>query len=546
MNVVETFDAENVFDYVIVGGGTAGCILADRLSENGGARVALLEAGGEGRSVWINIPAGFAKLLTGSKYNWRFQTEPEPNVHGRTLVVPRGKGLGGSTLINGMIYVRGQPQDYDGWAQRGCRGWSYDDVAPYFKKLENYDLGGPDRGRNGPMRLMQVKDRHELAEAFIEAAIQAGHERNQDYNSLRQDGFGYYQVTQSAGRRWSVVDGYLNRARARKNLKIFTGALVERIELAGKRAIGVQYSQSNKQYRVRARNEVILSAGAVQSPQILELSGIGNPQLLQSLGIEVVAPRTDVGENYQDHFCTRMNWRISKPITINELSRGWKLALQVAKYGVTRRGLLTIGTGMAHGFVRTHSGLHGPDVQFFFMHASYANAADRSLDRLPGMTLGVTQLRPNSRGSIHTASADPSTPPKIRPNFLADAVDQQTIVDGMKIARSIVHQKALAPYLSHEMSPGSDVGTDEQWLDFARRNGQTIYHPCGTCRMGGDDAAVVDDRLRVRGIERLRVIDASIMPTLVSANTQAAVMMIAEKGADIVLGESKRLGSPAL
>ncbi|MDF2097301.1 GMC family oxidoreductase [Aquibaculum arenosum] len=527
------------FDYIIVGGGTAGCVLANRLTESGRHRVLLLEAGGEPSGFWIPIPAGFSKLLVNDRWNWRFWSEPEAATNNRTIAIPRGRGLGGSTLINGMIYVRGQPQDYDGWAQRGCPGWSFEEVLPYFRKLEDFD--GPThplRARGGPLSLTEVKERPEVAEAFIAAAEAAGHVRNPDYNAESQDGFGYYQVNQRAGRRISAAEAYLKPARNRPNLEVRTDTHVLCLELEGRRVVGVRARRNGQEEVLRAEGEVILTAGAVQSPQLLELSGIGDPAVLGTAGISVQHALPGVGANYIDHFCTRMNWRVKLPITLNEQTRGWRLARSVAQYFLTRRGILTLGTGLAHGFVRTRPGLEGPDAQYFFMHASYANAAERKLDRLPGMTIGVTQLRPESRGSIHLRSPDPDAPPVIRPNFLEAAEDRRCMVEAMKLARHIVEQAPLDRYRAEEMSPGPACQEDADWLAFARENGQTIYHAIGTCRMGSDEAAVVDPRLRLRGLEGLRVADASVMPAMVSGNTQAAVFMVAEKAADLILEDN--------
>lgn len=521
------------FDYVIVGGGTAGCVLANRLTASGRHSVLLLEAGGEARSMWIPIPAGFSKLLTNPAYNWRFQSEPEEATHNRAISVPRGKGLGGSTLINGMIYVRGQRQDYDGWAQRGCSGWGFDDILPYFARVENYE--GPAGQNVGTLPLTGVTERPVIGEAFIAAAEAAGHVRNPNYNSERQDGFGYYQVNQHNGRRVSAADAYLKPAMKRPNLSVRTRAHVLRVDLTDGRATGVTACIGNTEVRFSARAEVILAAGAVQTPQLLELSGIGDPAILSPLGLTVRHALPGVGANYIDHYCTRMNWRVKQPVTLNEQTRGWRLALSVAQYFAMRKGILTLGTGLIHGFVRTRPGLAGPDVQFFFMHASYANAAERKLDRQPGMTIGVTQLRPESRGTIHAVSPDHMAAPSIRPNFLATEEDRRVMIEGMKIARHVVEQPPMASFREVEMAPGPICRTDSDWLEFARTNGQTIYHICGTCRMGTDDMAVTDPELRVRGIAGLRVVDASVMPTIVSGNTQAAVFMIAEKGADLIL-----------
>lgn len=527
------------YDYVIVGGGTAACILANRLTEDGRHSVLMLEAGGEPTSMWIKIPAGFTKLLNDPVYNWRFETQPEANVHGRTIAVPRGKGLGGSSLINGMIYVHGQPSDYNHWAALGASGWSADDVMPYFKKIETYMPGTSARGKTGPMQVAQVAERYQITQAVIDAAQQDGQPYNEDYNGARQDGFGYYQVSQKDGQRWSVVSGYLDPVRHRSNLTIRTGAYVTRINVNAGRAESVTYRKNGEMHTVQAAREVVMAAGAVQTPQILELSGIGDPAVLEKFSIPLVHAAKRVGENYIDHFATRMNWRVKNTQTLNELAQGWRLGRAVLDYFTRRKGLLTLGTGLVNGFVKTKPELATPDVQYFFMHASYANAAIRKLDHAPGMTMGVTGLRPTSQGSIHIQSNKPDQGPAIRPNFLSTLEDQQTLIDGMKIARRIVGRAALEPYIDHEMSPGDAVQSDAQWLSFARDNGQTIYHPIGTCRMGTDAQAVVDPQLRFNGIHGLRVVDASVMPAMVSGNTQAAVMMVAERGAEFILKDAQ-------
>jgi len=527
------------FDYIIVGGGTAGCVLAERLTANGRYRVLMLEAGGRDNGFWIPIPAGFPKLLTGKRFNWRFETEREDNTYNRSIVVPRGKGLGGSSLINGMIFVRGQQQDFDGWAQAGARGWSWDEVLPYFKKLESFADGDEDlRGRHGPMSVERVKLRPEIAEAFIEAGVQVGYPRNPDYNGETQEGFGYYQVTQKNGRRFSAADAYLRQADNRSNLVVRCHAHVTGLHLEGQRVTGVTYHIGSHSYTAHASREVVMAAGAVQTPQILEVSGIGDPAHLASVGIPVRHALTGVGHNYQDHYCTRMNWRVKKPVTLNEQARGVRLVMAVAQYLATRRGILTLGTGLAHAFIKTRPELATPDIQFFFMHASYANAADRTLDHKPGMTIGVTQLRPQSVGTIHVKSSDPYEMPSIKPNFLSVREDETCLIDGMKAARDIMRQAALEPYCDYEMSPGPQVETDAQWLDFARSNGQTIYHPVGTCKMGVDQRAVVDPSLKAHGLSGLRIVDASIIPQIVSANTEAAVLMVAEKGSDLILADA--------
>jgi choline dehydrogenase len=523
------------YDYIVVGAGSAGCVLANRLSEDPSRKVLLLEAGPKDDGFWIPIPVGFSKLLNSPKYNWNFATEPEPSTNGRVIPIPRGRTLGGSSSINGMLYVRGNPLDYDTWSQFGNRGWSYESVLPYFRKSEHFEPGGDaTRGRGGPLNVAHMIERHEILDALIDAAEGEGIPRNPDYNNGNQEGFGYFQVTQKGGRRWSTARAFLDPARSRPNLTVETEAQATGLLLDGKRCVGVAYRQRGAAREARCGGEVILSAGAVQSPQLLELSGIGQPALLQANGIAVRHELPGVGENYRDHFAPRMNWRVKLPITLNEQTRGLYFAREVLKYFTQRRGILTYTAGIAYGFVRTRPELAEPDVQYHFAHASYATAATRVLDREPGMTLSVYQCRPESKGSIHIRSADPLAKPVIRPNFLADPIDQQTVVDGMKLGRRIIGNAAMDKYRAHEMNPGESVQTDADWLAFARANGQTTYHVIGTCRMGGDPMAVVDDQLRVHGIAGLRVIDASIMPTMVSGNTNAATIMIAEKGADMI------------
>lgn len=528
-----------MFDYVIVGGGTAACVLANRLTAKGQCRVLLLEAGGKPTSPWIRIPAGFTKLLVNPVYNWRFETQPEDNVLGRQIAIPRGRGLGGSSLINGMIYVHGQPGDYDQWSALGATGWSAQTVLPYFSKLETYAFAQGKRGTSGPMHIDQVRERFPISSALMQAACEAGYPENPDYNGSEQEGFGYYQVAQKDGQRWSVYDGYLKPALARPNLDVQTDAMVVRLEFEGKRCTGVTYKQGGQLKTVKAAKEVILAAGAVQSPQLLEVSGVGDPDRLSRLGIKVVHASPEVGENYQDHFATRMNWRVHGVKTLNETTRGLSLVRSVLQYALTRRGLLTLGTGLVHGFVRSSPSAISPDIQYFFMHASYANAAVRALDKKPGMTLGVTGLQPTSRGSIHAQSADMLAQPAICPNFLATTEDQVCLINGMKIARDLMRQPAIAKYIVSEMNPGHEIQSDADWLHFARENGQTIYHPIGTCRMGSDDQAVVDPRLRVKGIQGLRVVDASVFPSMVSGNTQGAVMAVAERACDLILEDER-------
>jgi choline dehydrogenase len=532
------------FDYIIVGAGSAGCVLANRLTASGQHRVLLLEAGGHDRHMWIHIPLGFAKLFDNPKVNWLYSSEPEPELNNRRIIQPRGKVLGGSSSINGLLYIRGQKEDYDRWRQLGNTGWGFDDVLPYFRRAEDQERGADElHGVGGPLAVSDVCEPHPLCEAFIAAAEQSGIPRTDDFNGVRQEGAGYFQLTARNGRRWSTAAGYLRQARKRHNLKIETHALATRILFDGSRAIGIEYRQGDALRTAYANAEVILAGGAFNSPQLLQLSGIGPAKLLREFGIAPRADMAGVGADLQDHLQVRMQFRCSEPITMNDVVNNWRHRYHAGlRYIFTRKGLLTIGAGYAGAFLRTRPELASPDVQIHFLIFS-TETAGAKLHPFSGFMASACQLRPESRGFVRIKSADPLAPPAIQPRYLSNRMDCDTIVAGLKRLREVMNQPVMRKLISEERMPGEQCASDADLLAYARASGTTVYHPTSTCRMGSDPAAVVDERLRVRGFERLRVIDASIMPTLVSGNTNAAAVMIGEKGAGMVL-EDAQAGAP--
>jgi choline dehydrogenase len=528
------------FDFIVVGAGSAGCVLANRLSANGRYRVALLEAGPRDKSFWIHLPIGYGKTMWDAKLNWRFYTEPEPNMDGRRIYWPRGRVLGGSSAINGLIVVRGQPRDYDRWRELGNPGWGWNDVLPYFIKLEgNSGFSGDQlHGTSGPLRVTSITRQHELIEAFIAAAGACGVPRTADFNGESQEGAGYYQLTTHNGWRVSAADAYLHEAKRRDNLSIFTGAHVARVTIKNRRATGVTCRIGTQLHELRSRRGVVLAAGTVQSPQLLMLSGIGPADHLRAHGIPVVIDRPAVGRNLQDHLQVRLIYRCAKPITTNDALRSISGRVGMAIEWLLRRsGPLAIGINQGGLFARVLPESHTPDIQFHVATLS-ADMAGGKVHDFSGFTLSVCQLRPESTGSITLASADPFAAPKIHANYLATEADRRCTVAAVAFARRLAATAPLSDYVAEEILPGAKCASDADLLTFARQHGATIFHPAGTCRMGSDEAAVVDPRLRLRDVDALWVADSSIMPKLVSGNTNVPAIMIGEKAADMICADS--------
>ena len=533
------------YDFIVVGAGSAGAAVAARLSESGAHRVLCLEAGREGSNFfWSRVPAGIAKLIDNPAVNWCYSSEPDEGSGGRRIEVPRGKMLGGSSSINGMVFIRGQAQDYDHWAQLGNRGWSYQDVLPVFKRMESYEGGSDEfRGRDGPLRVTDTK-RHKvpLLEKMIQAAENIGVPFNPDLNGAVQEGVGMSQVTIAKGRRQSTAYCYLDPARSRANLTVEQDAMAETLILEGKRCVGVRYRVGGEAREARARREVVVSGGSINSPKLLELSGVGQSDLLRGLGIEPVHELKGVGENLRDHYSPRVKFAITeKNATFNDNARGWRLGREALRYGLFRDGFLAQTAVPVRMYFRTREGLETPDATISILPFLYEMVGrERRVAKRRGITMNINVLRSESLGSIHVKSADPAEPPAIRFNFLSAQNDRDGLLAAMRKGRELMAASPLAEITGEEIAPGADKQTDEELLEWVRANAETTYHPVGTCKMGQDPMAVVDAELRVHGIEGLRVADASIMPTLTSGNTNAPSIMIGEKCAAMVLAAAEK------
>lgn len=548
MGAERTATPMDSFDFVIIGAGSAGCVLANRLSEKPSHRVLLLEAGGSDLNFWVRLPIGYGKAFHHPGLNWKYMSEPDPGTGGRPSYWPRGKVIGGSSSINAMVYIRGQAGDFDDWAALGNPGWSFADVLPVFKRMED-NLAGADqwRGSGGPLTVTNIEDEvHPLCENYLDGAVEAGLSRNADFNGAAQEGVGIYQITTRKGFRCSAATAYLNPARRRANLEVRTGAHVTRILFEGKKAAGVEYRKGDRLHRVMAGREVILSAGAVNSPQILQLSGIGAPEALQAHGLDVLHAAPQVGRNLQDHIGFDHYFECTRP-TLNNVLRPWWGRLAVGlRYVLTRGGPLSLSVNQGGGFFRTSADRDRPNMQLYFSPVSYTRSppgkrAMMSPDPFPGFLLGVSNCHPKSRGRIDIRSADPFAAPKITPNYLSEEADVAELLEAGRTLRRISATKPMRDIIRREIRPGVEVDSDEAMIADIRERSGTLYHPCGTCAMGPDrTACVVDSRLRVYGVESLRVIDASIFPRITAGNLNAPTIMVGEMGAGMVLEDLRR------
>lgn len=525
-------------DYIVIGAGSAGCVLANRLSADSKNRVLLLEAGGNDSNPWIHIPVGYFKTMHNPALDWCYVTEPDTGLAGRTLQWPRGKVLGGSSSLNGLLYVRGQRQDYDRWAELGNKGWSFEDVLPYFKKSEDQQRGASEyHGVGGPLKVSDLRLHRPIADFFVRGAMDIGIPYNEDYNGATQEGVGYFQQTAHNGFRWSSAKGFLRPAMKRPNLQVETNALTTRILFQGKRAIGVEYRKNGQLHQVKSTAEVVLAAGAINSPQLLQCSGIGPPALLQKAGVGIVHALPGVGQNLQDHLQVRLVFKTREKTLNDEVNNPIKKLWIGLQYMMFRTGPLTLAASQVVIFTKSNPEVERPDIQFHMQPLS-ADKPGEGPHRFSAFTASVCQLRPHSRGHVSITSADPVIYPAIHPNYLSDERDWPVVVGGVKVARRIAAAPSMAPHILSEFIPGAQFQTDAELLDAARRYSQSIYHPVGTCKMGRDESAVVDERLRVHEIEGLRVADCSIMPEIVSGNTNGPAVMIGEKAADMILADN--------
>ncbi|WP_422366069.1 choline dehydrogenase [Pelagibius sp.] len=537
-------DTEN-FDYIIIGAGSAGCVLASRLTEDPEVRVLVLEAGGRDNSIFIHMPAALAKPLANDKYNWFYHSEPEPHLNNRRLYCPRGRVLGGSSSINGMAYVRGHARDYDRWAQSGLSGWSYADVLPYFRKAETYERGPDDyRGGDGPLNVSAGACENPLFQAWIEAGRQAGYPVTTDPNGQQQEGFGHMDMTVHNGRRWSAMVAYLKPAMERPNLTVWTRALTTRLLIENNRAVGVELAKGRERVEVRAEREVILSGGAINSPQVLLLSGVGPADELAALGIPVVQDLPGVGKNLQDHLEVYVQHACTQPITLYSALKPWNQAKIGFDWLFFKKGLGATSHFEAGGFIRSRAGIEHPDLQYHFLPIAM-NYDGSSPAGSHGFQAHVGPMRSQSRGSVTLKSSDPKEPPRIFFNYMSQEADRQEFRAGIRLTREVFAQKAFDAFRGPELAPGPEAQTDEELDAFVREHVESAYHPSCSCRMGTDPMAVVDGEAKVHGLERLRVIDASIMPSIVSGNLNAPTIMLAEKLADKVRGKTPLPASDA-